>query len=126
MEEKFCLQWNAFHSNISTSLVKLRNRESLHDVTLVSDDHQKISAHRLVLSISSEYFQDIFQETGQSSLFLCLEGVNGQELGNLLDYMYNGEIQIYQKDLDRFLTVAQRFKIKGLINDDSSCISPLF
>ena len=34
---------------------------------------------------------------------------------NILDYIYNGEIQIYQDDLDRFLTIANRFQLEGLI-----------
>ena len=36
-------------------------------------------------------------------------------INNILDYIYNGELQIYQDDLDRFLGVAQRFKLEGLI-----------
>ena len=48
---------------------------------------------------------------------LCLEGVSKQDLDNCLDYMYNGEVQIFQDDLDRFLNVAQRYKIKGLLHD---------
>ena len=31
--------------------------------------------------------------------------------------MYNGEVQIFQDDLDRFLSVAQRFQIKGLLSN---------
>ena len=29
--------------------------------------------------------------------------------------MYNGEVQIYQENLDRFLAIAQRLKLEGLI-----------
>ena len=35
----------------------------------------------------------------------------------MMDYMYSGELQIFQEDLDRFLNVAQRLKLEGLIND---------
>ena len=38
---------------------------------------------------------------------------------NIMDYIYNGEVQIYQEDLDRFLTVAQRLKLEGLIGGDA-------
>ena len=31
--------------------------------------------------------------------------------------MYNGEVQIFQEDLDRFLNVAQRLKLEGLLTD---------
>ena len=34
-----------------------------------------------------------------------------------MDYIYNGELQIFQEDLDRFLDVAQRLKIDGLMTD---------
>ena len=33
----------------------------------------------------------------------------------MLDYMYNGEVKIYQDDIDNFLKVAQRFKLEGLM-----------
>ena len=34
--------------------------------------------------------------------------------------MYNGELQIYQEDVDTFLNVAQRLKIEGLITDPNA------
>ena len=36
-----------------------------------------------------------------------------------LDYIYNGEIQIYQENLDRFLKIAQRLKLEGLLRDNN-------
>ena len=45
---------------------------------------------------------------------ICLQGVTSQDLNRCLDYMYHGEVQIHQEDLDRFLNVAMRFQIKGL------------
>ena len=48
---------------------------------------------------------------------LCLEGLSSGDIRNMMDYMYDGELQIFQEDLDRFLNVAQRLKLEGLIND---------
>ena len=133
MSEKFCLKWNDFQTNIGKSFKSLRHDDDLFDVTLVSDDHNQVSAHKLVLSACSEYFKNIFKTNKHSHPLLCLEGVTSQELNNVLDYIYNGEIQIYQDNLDRFLDVAQRFKLEGLIgnatpkeeevvvNDNNSC-----
>ena len=45
---------------------------------------------------------------------MCLEGISSQDLNYCLDYIYNGELQILQEDLDEFLKVAQRFKHNGL------------
>ena len=55
MDEKFSLKWNDFYSNVSKSFSVFRNEEYLHDVILVSDDHNnKVAAHKLVLSACSE------------------------------------------------------------------------
>ena len=118
MSEKFNLKWNDFNANVSKSFGRLRNEEYLHDVTLVGDDYTQISAHKLVLSACSEYFQQAFKrsEKIQSHTLLCLEGLSKQDLDNVLDYMYNGEVSIYQEDLDRFLAVAQRLKLEGLLD----------
>ena len=118
MSEKFCLKWNDFQSNVTKSFEAFRNDEHLHDVTLVSDDQNQATAHKIVLSASSEYFNNIFKKNKISNPFLCLEGLSLTDLNNILDYIYYGEIQIYQEDLDRFLSMAQRFKIKGLVGAD--------
>ena len=48
---------------------------------------------------------------------ICLEGLNQNDLNNVLDYIYYGEIQIYQHDLDRFLGIAERLKLEGLMGE---------
>ena len=114
----FCLKWNDFQSNVSNSFSLLRNEDYLHDVTIVSDDNEQIAAHKLVLSTCSEYFKSLFMKNKHSHPLVCLEGLNSDDVKNMMDYMYNGELQIFQDDLDRFLNVAQRFKLQGLINTD--------
>ena len=119
MSEKFCLKWNDFHSNVSKSFGLFRNEEYLQDVTLVRDDHNKVTSHKLVLSACSEYFRDIFINIQHSHPLICLDGISSEDLKNIMDYIYNGEIQIYQNNLDRFLAVAQRLKLEGLISRDT-------
>ena len=114
MSEMFCLKWNDFHTNVSNSFGVLRNEDYLQDVTIVTDDHEQVAAHKLVLSACSEYFKNIFKRNKSPNLLLCIEGVNSADLGSVLDYIYNGEVQILQENLDRFLEVAQRFKLDGL------------
>jgi len=118
MSEKFSLKWNDFHLNASKSFEVFRNEDYLHDVTLISDDQHQVTAHKLVLSASSEYFKNIFKKNKISNPFLCLDGVSLTDLNNILDYIYNGEIQIYQECLDRFLEIAQRFKLEGLLGGE--------
>ena len=115
MDEKFCLKWNDFQSNTSNTFKKLRTSDHFYDVTLVSDDQQQVAAHRVVLSASSEYFKNILMSNKHSHPLLCLSGVSSGDLNNILDFIYNGEIQVYQDHLDQFLDIAQRFQLEGLI-----------
>merc|ERR1712126_51393 len=118
MAEKFNLKWNDFHSNVSKSFSLFRNEEYLHDVTLVSDDQSKVLAHKLVLSACSEYFRNIFKNNQHSHPLICLDGISSEDIKNITDYIYNGEVMIFQESIDRFLAVAQRLKLEGLMTRD--------
>ena len=120
MTEKFCLKWNDFETNVSKSFGLLRNEDYLHDVTLVCDDNKQVSAHKLVMSACSDFFKSIFKNNKHLNPLICLQGVSSQELENILDYMYNGETNIFQESLDKFLSIAQRFEIIGLLQNDES------
>jgi len=112
MSDKFSLQWNDFHLKISKSLGLLRNEAYLYDVTLVSDDHEKVSAHKLVLSACSEYFKDIFKNNQHSHPLICLDGISSEDLGNIMDYIYNGEVQIYEENQTGFWLLLKGSNLK--------------
>ena len=91
MSQKFNLKWNDFPSNVSQAFGVFRHEEYLHDVTLITDDKTQISAHKLILSATSDYFKTLFKENASNTHpLVCLNGVSGEELGNILDYMYKG------------------------------------
>ena len=115
MEEKFSLKWNDFESNISNSFSQLRQETELFDVTLVSSDQQQVSAHRLVLSTCSDFFKTIFHKNTHSHPLLYLDGVDSTEINLMLDYIYKGEVQIFQDCLERFMSIAEKFKLDGLL-----------
>ena len=120
MSEKFCLKWNDFQFNVTKSFSNLRKEEDFYDVTLVSDDQKQMSAHKVVLSSCSEYFKNILKQNKHSQPLLCLDGINSNELNNILDYIYYGSVNIHQDDLDRFLSISQRFKLEGLMTGEDN------
>ena len=115
MAKKFNLKWKDFQSNVTNTFKTLRIFEHFYDVTLVSDDQQQVSAHKVVLASSSEFFKNILTSNKHDHPLLCLNGVKNVDLKNILDFLYNGEIQLYQDNLDNFLDIAQRFQIEGLL-----------
>ena len=116
--EKFCLKWKDFQQNVSKSFSQLRQQSGLFDVTLVSSDQQQVSAHRLVLSACSDFFKTIFHSNTHSHPLLYLDGVDTREINLMLDYIYQGEVQIYQENLDRFLEIAKKFNLDGLVAEE--------
>ena len=117
MAEKFNLKWNDFHSNVVKSFRNIREDEDLYDVTFACDDQQQISAHKLILSSSSEYFKNIFKQNKNPHPLLCLLDVSSGEMKHILDYIYYGEVEIGKDDLDRFLNISRRLRIEGLSGD---------
>merc|ERR1739844_523597 len=119
--EKFSLKWNDFHSNVSKSFQSLRNKEDFSDVTLVGDDFKQVAAHKIILSSCSTYFNNILKiVANQKNTILCLEGMCFKDIKKVMDYIYNGELKIYQDDIDRFLVVGQRLGLEGLIGLNES------
>ena len=104
MPEAFSLKWEKFHSNVSKSFGLLRNEGYLYDVTLVGDDHQQVSAHKLVLSACSEYFKDIFKNNNKPNVhpLLCLNGVSSEDINNVMDYIYKGWLKCIKQAFKDF------------------------
>ena len=117
--EKFSLKWNDFQSKVSKSFSDLRKENEFLDVTLVSDDGNCLPAHKLVLSASSYFFKSILRKAPHSNPMIYLSGFNSKNLHSMMDYIYEGEVQIFQENLDNFLDVAQKLRINGLTGGDT-------
>ena len=108
-----------FHHTISKTFGSIREENYLCDLTLITDDNKQVSAHKLVLSACSDYFKNIFKRNANvPHLVICLDMVDSDTLTHLLDYMYNGEVSMEEENLNSFLHVGARFKIKGLRPED--------
>ena len=112
--EKFCLNWNDFEQNASNAFNQLRDDKDFLDVTLVSDEGEHLSAHKVVLSTCSDFFKDVLKKANHTNPLLFLSGFDSKILAAVLDYVYNGKVNLYQKELDAFLECAQKLKIHGL------------
>ena len=115
MTEKLALSWKDYESNWIKSMSKLRKDTEFADVTLISDDKAKFSAHKIILSSCSNVFNLILKESNNANPLLYLGGVSSANLELILDYIYYGEVNLYQEQLDSFLENAKRLEIEGLM-----------
>lgn len=134
-EDKFCLRWNDFESNVSSSFKALRQKAKLFDVSLVLDGDPEVKvvqAHKVILAACSPFFESLFSRSqnhvfGHPNPLIYLRGVRAKELNQILDFMYHGEVNVAQDELNSFLAVAEDLKIKGLTQNspDSGRRKPL-
>jgi len=117
--EKFCLRWNDFERNISTTLKELRDDKDFFDVTLACDDEQ-IQAHKVILAACSPFFRNILRRNPHQHPLLYMKGVKFTDLQAVLNFMYHGEVNVAQEELNSFLSVAEDLRVKGLTQTHSS------
>ena len=115
--EKFCLKWNEFEVNIRESFKELRDGHNHFNVTLATDDGHQIQAHKIILSAGSTFFSEIFTNIKHQSPFIYLKGIKRVELEHVIDFLYNGEANIGQEELNNFLETAQELGVKGLLGN---------
>jgi len=111
--EKFCLRWNDFESNISSAFRELRDDKDFFDVTLACDDDQ-IQAHKVILSACSPFFRNLLRRNPHQHPLLYLKNVKYTDLQAVLNFMYHGEVNVAQEELNSFLAVAEDLRVKGL------------
>ena len=121
--EKFNLKWTDFQTTISNSFKILKEEKEFLDVTLVAEDQKQIQSHKVVLSACSSFFKAILQNNTHSHPLIYLSGINSTNLQYLIDYVYEGEIQIHQGELDSFLDSARKLQIAGLLSDQKDEIA---
>ena len=114
MSEKLCLHWNDFKENVNSAFRKLRDEKEFSDVTLVYEDGQQMQAHKVILASSSPFFEKIFQKGKHPHSLIYLRGFQSKDLASILDFLYFGEANVYQENLDSFLAIAEELKLKGL------------
>ena len=116
MSEKLCLQWNDFQDNVKSAFGNLRESTDFADVTLACEDGHQIEAHKVVLAASSPFFQAILKRNKHSHPLIYMRGMKSNDMVAIVDFLYVGEANVYQEDLDSFLAIAEELQLKGLRN----------
>ena len=117
--DTFCLKWNEFENNVSSTLKSFKDEEDFFDVTLACEDDQ-VQAHKLIISACSPFFRQVLRRHKHSAPLLYLKGVRFKDMVALLTFMYHGEVNVAQEDISQFLATAEELQVKGLTHKDKS------
>ncbi|XP_045468598.1 modifier of mdg4-like isoform X28 [Harmonia axyridis] len=117
--EQFSLCWDNFHKNMSSGMNSMLENEDLVDVTLAVEG-KYLKAHKMVLSVCSPYFKELFKSNPCKHPIVFMKDVSYVALSDLLQFMYQGEVQVSQENLSTFIKTAEALQIKGLTGDGSN------
>ncbi|KAL7040829.1 hypothetical protein ACKWTF_000532 [Chironomus riparius] len=119
--EEFALCWNKlkFAENLSSGFQSLFDRGDFVDCTIACDG-QLLQCHKLVLAICSPYFREIFMNNPCRHPIIILKDVTFSIMSELLQFMYQGEVNVKQAELQAFMSIAESLQIKGLATNSGS------
>ena len=120
MSETICLNWNNFQDNVKSAFGNLRDDQDFADVTLACEGGQKIEAHKVILAASSPVLQNLLNLNKHPHPLIYMRGMKSEDLSAIIDFLYYGSANVYQENLESFLSIAEEFQLKGLRGQDNN------
>ena len=101
--------------NLEESLENLHRVEPgcFSDVTLVANDGWSFRGHRVVLAAQSCVLFDIFKSAQSYDPVVCVLDIKSSVLQKMMDYIYLGEAQINQININEFKEAVAQLGLKG-------------
>ena len=96
----------------------LRNNEDFADVTLACEDGEEVRAHKIILAASSQFFQKLLGKNKHAHPLIYMRGIKSDDLLAMMDFIYFGEANVDQDNLEEFLESAKELNIEGLHPDE--------
>ena len=101
------------------SITEMRSSNILIDVHLLVEGRE-FPAHKNVLAASCDYFQAMFSfpngPTGNRETTVVLEGLTAKAVDLILGFMYQGEIEITEDNVEEILVASRLFLLESVTN----------
>ena len=113
-----------FQNIVETSFGELRSSNDFTDITLACED-ESIKAHKVVLSACSPFFKRLLKTHSHPQPLIFMRGIKSADLAAIVDFIYLGEANIFQEQLESFLALAEELELKGLSGNSEEVASGL-
>ena len=114
--QKFNLSWNEYESHLSGLMRDLMMKTDLSDLTVICED-SSFQVNKVVLAACSEVFNEIIKNIPGSNSAIYLRGIPAKQMETLVEFMYLGQAQLLQADIEEFINIARDLKIRGIEQD---------
>ena len=116
-DETLYLKWNQFDENLKQSFREFNTKGHFFDVTLACEE-KEFKVHKLILSASSPFFRRLLLKRSHQQAnvhpLIFLKGVKAEQLEAVVEFIYHGEVNVLEEQLDSFMLVAKDLQLKGL------------
>lgn len=128
MEDSHCFS-HGFQTELVENFRSLREQSEGFDVMLgcsspTTSNMVCLQAHKMLIAASSPLFCNVLMTSERldhpTSPFLYLGEVDQKDLNYILDYIYNGKVEVPSEDINSFTSTAQQLQIKGIAKFQSS------
>ena len=83
-----------------------------------------MAAHKVILAASSPFFQKLLRQNKHPHPLIYMRGIKSDDLSAIVDFLYSGEANVYQENLDSFLAIAEELQLRGLMGKSDSDEGP--
>ena len=108
---------NDFNLIAANTFKQLWNAEDFSDVTLATVDDHQIKVHKVILGSGSPFFKNLLLKNPQKDPIIYLKDIKHKFLEMVLRFIYMGEVEVAQDEVEDFLNTAADLKISGLVRD---------
>ncbi|XP_065090486.1 protein tramtrack, beta isoform [Ochlerotatus camptorhynchus] len=126
-----CVKWVDFSDHMFSTFLDVYANGLYTDVTLVPSDGGQLTACRMVLSMASKFFEDIFRTALTTMPASCVGAGAGPNdatkdvsvmipdvsftiMKHVLHFIYTGEVHMNAREMSDFFEACQLFGLKGL------------
>ena len=114
-DERLFIQGELSSTDIlKKTFTELREKSQLTDVTLATRSGDYLEAHKSLLAAYSPVFRKLFEKNPQSNILLYMKDLDQEVLKHMLDFMYNGRVEVERNFVRGFLETGREFQILGL------------
>merc|ERR1719186_74149 len=116
--QKFSFESCPIH--LASTFKDLLTEGHFSDVTLVSDDHKQVPAHKIVISSCSPVLKSLLLTNPHSHPLLYMRGIKEQDLLSILQFMYFGETTVFQDSVRQFTNIAKDLGMEERTKENTS------
>ncbi|ASK51356.1 BTB kelch-domain protein [Eptesipox virus] len=107
---------NRFNLEKTYEISMMQEKGTFCDVTLIANN-EKIQAHKIILSSASDYFKAMLSNNFKESSMteITIYGIDALTLKQLIKYIYTGDLQISESNVEVLLMKADYLQITSVV-----------